>query len=1089
MSDPQHPVDVTPPVIAVVTEPAAAVTVRSLVSQDYPALVDIVVAPPAARTSPVPDARSPVEIDRKPTSHFVLFVRGGVALQRDALRRLVDDAVSTGAAAVGPKLVGTEPARQLVDVGGSVDRLGGYRPVALDGEVDQGQHDTARDCFVAPTAAILVRTDVYRHIGGYDRLLDAPADGVDLCWRVRLIGGRVRTVPQAVGTVEPPSSDSGRLALDRGRLRTVLKCHGWVALVPKVALLAVASLVEAVFAVLRGRFAMAYRLGVAWLWNLRHVGSLHAERKRVTATRVLRDGVVAKQQQSAAAWLITEARERLGAHAQPANQPEDQLAPLEGQPEGQFEGQFEGPPAAAHAASEPRGLASNGTFLVLAALLVVVVVFGSRHLITRGVGAFGQFALFAEPDELWAAYMSGWREVGMGVSGLGSFGLGLLGAASTLGLAATGLVRQVLVLGLIPVGLWGVWRLARPVAGPTASVGAVVLFGLNPLPYDALAQGRWDTLVIYASVSWLVLLVLRMSGVEHYQRHRASGFRTLRLAEAAEQPTTLVGRTGGLALLLIVVAAFEPLVLALVVLMSLVLALVLVSGVAARGGAGSWVALLGRTAGLPLIAVGIATLFHLNWFASGDGASGWLMRVINEPAVETTSSVTAALRLGVGQISDGLWGWGLVAAAVAALLLAAPPRLVWAQCGVALAAVAVAGIWVLSRGWLDGLFGFAVAARPAADLLVCVVLLGCCWTVAAGTSHFRWPHDERRRRVASQVSGVAPRARAAKRAQRMVFAFLVGAAVASVVPVLGASRDGGWNSSEFDLTQSLRLIDDGDVGPGYRVLWVGQPEVLPAAAWALDEFTAGAVDFGGTHVATSVGGYPDVRSSWAPPPTGATQRLIDAVRVGLSGQTLRMGRLLASFNVRYVIVTERSAPSFAAGYDREVPETLHDALSSQIDLRPIAADPAVRLFRNEAWWPTRAQFDSPLPDDFALDPIDLVVSDLSDGVGVLTDRQSPRSYSGSLGRGQLLVTEQHDEGWELTTTAGLVTPDEALGWAMSYQVPTDGPATLSYERSSGDTVELWTQLIFLAALIWLAYDMPLPTYGRRSEIKRNEQRT
>ncbi len=1082
--------------IAVVTEPGAAATMNSLTAQDYPALVDVVVA--GAHT------RSPTQIDRKPTSHFVLFVRGGVTLAPDALRRLVDDAVATGAAVVGPKVVGAAPSRALVDVGGSVDRLGGYRPLAVDGEIDQGQHDIARDCFVAPTTVMLVRTDVYRQVGGFDRLLSAPADGIDLCWRIRLIGGRVRTAPDAVGFVDEPSSDRGHLALDRGRLRTVLKCHGWVALVPKMALLMLASAIEGVVAVVRGRFAIAYRLSVAWLWNLRHAGSLHTERKRVTATRVLRDGVVAKQQQSAAAWLISEARERLGAHSPPVSEP-----PVGAQRSG------------ARADDGPRGLLSNGTFVALATLLAVVVIFGSRHLITRGVSVFGQFALFAEPDELWAAYMSGWREVGLGASGLGSFALGILGAASTVGLAATGLVRQVLVLGLIPAGMWGMWRLVRPIAGPTASLGAVVLYGLNPLGYDALAQGRWDTLALYASTGWLVLLILRLSGTASYRRQRVSQFRTFEANDAAEQPTTLVGRTAGLALLLIVVAAFEPLVLALVVLMSLVMAGVLALSRTARAVAApapdvapvsasrSALATLARTAGLPLVAAGVATLFHLNAFMSrgglgggaggaGDGgASGagdgglraWLMGVVNEPAIHTATSVTDTLRLALGQIGQGLWGWGLVAAAVAALLLVAPARAVWAQSGIALAAVAVALTWLLARGWADGAFGFEVAARPSADLLACVVLAGCCFAVAAGTSQFRWPHDARRRRVALSTRRLPSGARAAKRVQRLVFTLLVAAAIASVVPVVLAARDGGWNSSEFDLTASLRLIDDRDVGPGYRVLWIGQPEVLPAAGWALDEGeppagSSDVVDFGGAHVATSVGGYPDVRSAWAPTPNRATSRLLDATRVGLSGQTLRLGRLLASFNVRYVVVAERSAPSFSAGYDRVVPQAIHDALSSQIDLRPIAADPAVSLFRNEAWWPTRAQFETPLPDDFAAEVIDLVVSDLSDGVGVLTDRRSPRSYTGSLGRGQLLVTEHYDDGWELTTAAGVVAPSEALGWAMSFDVPGDGPATLAFERSTGDTVELWGQLIFLAAVIWMAYDMPLPGYGRRAVFSR-----
>jgi GT2 family glycosyltransferase len=53
------------------------------------------------------------------------------------------------------------------------------------------------EVFWAKAAAIVVRSDVFRKVGGFDEDYFIYYDEVDLCWRIRLLGYNVVTVPTA----------------------------------------------------------------------------------------------------------------------------------------------------------------------------------------------------------------------------------------------------------------------------------------------------------------------------------------------------------------------------------------------------------------------------------------------------------------------------------------------------------------------------------------------------------------------------------------------------------------------------------------------------------------------------------------------------------------------------------------------------------------------------------------------------------------------------------------------------------------------------------------------------------------------------
>ena len=125
--------------------------------------------------------------------------------------------------------------------------------------------------------------------------------------------------------------------------------------------------------------------------------------------------------------------------------------------------------------------------------VLFVLVAGSRHLLTRGVPAVGEMVDFGESSlDLLRSWVSGWRTAGLGSPSPNPSGLGLLGTLGFLFFGALGLLRTVLILGMLPLGAFFAYRLPRPTGSRWAQIVCLLVYVAVPLPYNALANGRWD---------------------------------------------------------------------------------------------------------------------------------------------------------------------------------------------------------------------------------------------------------------------------------------------------------------------------------------------------------------------------------------------------------------------------------------------------------------------------------------------------------------------------------------------------------------------------------------------------------------------
>ena len=85
--------------------------------------------------------------------------------------------------------------------GGYIDRFGyPYCRGRVLGftEEDRGQYDTPENVFWVSGACLMIRSGLYRKLGGLDERFFAHMEEIDLCWRAQLSGYKVTVVPKSM---------------------------------------------------------------------------------------------------------------------------------------------------------------------------------------------------------------------------------------------------------------------------------------------------------------------------------------------------------------------------------------------------------------------------------------------------------------------------------------------------------------------------------------------------------------------------------------------------------------------------------------------------------------------------------------------------------------------------------------------------------------------------------------------------------------------------------------------------------------------------------------------------------------------------
>jgi len=1017
---------VAPPVVVVMVTCVAGdwleESLASLAAQDYPNFSVLIIdasgdVDPTARVAPTLPTAFVRRLEHatgyaaaanevlgmvEGASHF-LFVHDDVALAPDALRLLVEEAFRSNAGIVTPKLVEWAEPDRLLQVGMTADKLGTAAPLVERGELDQEQHDAVRDVFVAPGGCLLVRADLFSALGGFDSAMTLIGEDVDLSWRVQVAGARVVVAPAArvrhlealshgLRTRGPHGPAPGQAELDqlrgRHRLRAVLKDYGFLhslVIVPQ-ALLATGG--RMVVSLATGNPRRAADAAGAWFWNLRRFGELHAGRRGVRAVRALPDGEVRRLQQRGGAAAVAALRARV--------------------PTG-WKGRAPVLGSAGPAHSRETGIGWTKWLTAWGALAVFLLA-GARHVWSPPLPVFGQLVPFPSRNELVRLYTSGWRPDGLGAASPAPGAFGILALASTLLLGGAGFVQKVFVLGAIPIGVIGAFRLLRPLASDRARLAGTALYALLPLPYNALANGHLSGLLAYAAAPWLLGGVLAASDLEPFNRPGDS----------------LARQVLRLALVTALLAAFVPAAL----LLPPILAVAVLIGCVPAGG---------RAGGLRAVLVGVlasigAVVLLLPW--SLDVLRSPVQGLFGvAPSAAVGLSLGSLLRFATGPVGTSPLTWAFLAAAALPLLIGRGWRAGWAirMWTVALAAWGLA--WAAGRGWV-----------PSVPAEVVLAPAGAAVALLAGFGVLSFDRD-------------LPAYRFGWR-QLAPFVALA-AAVVAVLPTLAGATNGRWYLPNQDVNDALGWMPEHQVEGAFRVLWVGDPQTLPVAGWRLQA---------GIAYATSEGGVLDARDLWPPSRPGPAKQVVSDLALARAGQTTRLGHLLAPLAIRYLVMPLEAVPGGSVvGRVVPPPNDLLDALGTQVDLRSVATDPAFVVYENTAWGPGRTILPtSAVAPSEQSGPAAAQAAELAGSPAVLPSATTPATYRGYLPTpGDVYLSAASSSRWKLTVGGGVTQRRTAFGWANAFAAPA-GPASLSYRTPATRSVELWLVLLLWAAILaWL----------------------
>lgn len=142
--------------------------------------------------------RQVIKRDAAADAGLLWLLHDDSAPEPECLERLIDRVVFGSAiAAIGSKQVAWDNPEVLVSVGITATRGGRRLTDVEDGEIDQGQYDTTEDVLAIGTAGMLVRSDVFSALGGFDPAAGIFGEALEFGRRMRLAGYRVLFEPQA----------------------------------------------------------------------------------------------------------------------------------------------------------------------------------------------------------------------------------------------------------------------------------------------------------------------------------------------------------------------------------------------------------------------------------------------------------------------------------------------------------------------------------------------------------------------------------------------------------------------------------------------------------------------------------------------------------------------------------------------------------------------------------------------------------------------------------------------------------------------------------------------------------------------------
>jgi hypothetical protein len=618
------------------------------------------------------------------------------------------------------------------------------------------------------------------------------------------------------------------------------------------------------------------------------------------------------------------------------------------------------------------------SFRAQAVVVVVVAILwliGSRNLVATHLPLIGRLAPLDSWWSTWRHFFASWSPNGVGTGTPGMPGYGVLAFAGTFVVGRMGVLPRLVLIFSVPIGAIGVGRFLKDRTSNRARIIGALAYAAMPLGMNMISQGRVDVLIAVAGLPFIVRRIFELMDVpgfrvKPYAEPVPFGHRGWRSTEAGQH------------MLLIMIVA---LVTALAPATLLATALIVLGVWGARRlepdaynpFTRSW-----RFLGSLILNVAIFLLpMTIDVLLAGRRAP----EIFGLPRGPWSVPTFSYLLRGVdGTFGTSWWGWLLPLAALFAFVLCREERRRAATKLLVIAALTLVVTALASRHWLGSF-------SPDLDVLLALYAVMLASLVGLGIGALE--HDLRGlgfgwRQIAAGLSVLT--------------------LVVATVPFIGSFASGRFNMPTTSVAESLSQLRPTTAG-GYRVLWLGDPSVLPLAGWTVAP---------GLEAATSMNGLPGGATLFSPPDSGTSDVIMEAIQTALEGKTVHLGQLLAPAGISAIVVMNSAAPEIA-GVQRvpihRAPGVLLSALSNQSDLALDLDTPSVEVFSNSLFHG--------------------IVSSTSPGSTMLTPVFSDTSNSGPLTSGSTVVAALAPAGAFALIVDGKPAPRTTYGtWTPYYSV-------------------------------------------------------
>lgn len=137
-------------------------------------------------------------------SEYYLLLNSDVEVTKDWLLPLMKEIQLTGVAGVQPKVLAYNNRQHFEHAGA----CGGYLDhnfypfcrgrIFEHTEMDEQQYEGSVEVFWTSGACMLIRSEVFHEVGGFDEDFFAHMEEIDLCWRIKRLGHTFKVVPESV---------------------------------------------------------------------------------------------------------------------------------------------------------------------------------------------------------------------------------------------------------------------------------------------------------------------------------------------------------------------------------------------------------------------------------------------------------------------------------------------------------------------------------------------------------------------------------------------------------------------------------------------------------------------------------------------------------------------------------------------------------------------------------------------------------------------------------------------------------------------------------------------------------------------------